>query len=484
MQKMKNVWKKLYPWGCVLLWLIFHAGGNLVSAVMCSASVAALCLYFIMKAQKKDEELSGDFSSYALESLSPDQMATVLLREELKKYAHEGIPVAKRTVLWRSILTPVFIIMHFLIINRYYDSMMSTFWCTVLTLLFTLVYVQTSTIRVLRRRAEKNPRKEFAQILREELCLQERHRSMRVGTVAGIALFAVSVVGFFVLHSAPQWQFAKVDGGYAVTSFKPALLAQQQAEVPAEYRGEPVVAIGKKAFLRKRRLETVTLPSTVRTIEKQAFRGCVSLKDIQLHEGMETIGSGAFMNCEKLEEITLPSTLTQLLGESFQSTGIRRIRIPEGVTEIRGDTFRYCSRLAEVELHNGIVDIHAGAFYSCSSLQYIRLPENITEIHANTFENCTALREIDIPDGVTRIAAHSFYGCASLAKVYVPDTVKEIRSSAFRECDRLLSITVPRGVIINERAFEDSPTKVYYRQEMGATIDFQPEPLNQDGAGS
>lgn len=468
--------KKAWTWISVLLWLVFHSMGDLVGAVVCSAAVGFLCIHFILKARENEDALSGNFEDYVsfMHSFSEKKITMILIQEELKKYAHEGQPIARKTIRLRCVVTPVYILAHFALINGLYDRRGCAVGCMLLSVFYMIFYIRSSTVRVLRRRARKESHKDFAQIVREEIATPEQIGRAKARAIAGIALFAVSMVGFFAFRSVPRWEFEKREGGYVVTGYKPALLEQQIAEVPAVYQGEPVIAIAETALQGKIELEVVVLPSSVKTIGKQAFQGCGKLRDVKLPEGLQTIGSGAFMDCEKLERITLPSTLTQLMGQAFQNTGLTGIQIPEGVTEIRGDTFKNCDDLEEVQLHDGIVDIHAGAFSGCSDLKTIALPKYITEIHANTFEDCEDLERIHIPYGVTRIAAHAFAGCEDLQEVYVPDTVQEIRSSAFRDCESLRSIELPAGVMINSRAFKDSPTKITYREP---AFDFDLEPV-------
>lgn len=467
----KKVWGRV----SVLVWMLGFVIGDLAGAVVCSAAVAVFCIRLILQARENDQALSGSFEDYAavLNTLTVKSITTLLIWDELKKYAHEGQPIARKTIRNRCILTPVFLFAYFLILNATYDRMGCTLWCALLALAYTVFYIRSSTIRVLRRIARNQPKSDFSQLVQEELATQEHSGRRKTRAVAAVGLLMVTMVGFFVLHSAPRWTFEKQEGGYAVTDYQPALLQMQTAEVPAQYQGQPVVAIGEEAFRSQSELRGVILPASVKSIGKQAFRDCKNLCQIQLPEGLQIIGSGAFMNCEELKQITLPSTLTQLLGESFMESGIENIRIPEGVTEIRGDTFRECLKLKTVQLHDGIVDIHAGAFYNCDTLQSITLPKKITEIHTETFCGCDALTQVRIPEGVTRIAAYAFSGCDELSSVYVPNSVKEIRSSAFRGCPKLYTIELPEGVILDERSFKESPTEITYRKTENR-IEFQP----------
>lgn len=56
----------------------------------------------------------------------------------------------------------------------------------------------------------------------------------------------------------------------------------------------------------------VSLPSTLRIIEENAFWNCGNLLNIQLPEGLETIGKDAFSASYRLTSLTIPSTVTRI----------------------------------------------------------------------------------------------------------------------------------------------------------------------------
>ena len=445
-----------------VIWLIFSIVGGVVGAAVCLLCVLWVCYKIRKTMQEKEWELSGDFGNYAggYNGLSQAEMTKILIQNELDRKFRDGTPVARKSVQWRVGLTVIYVVWNFLCINKLYDSGSCIAICSLLTVVYAYLFCYFSTLSVLYTQAKNNPGMEFAAIVREE-CTEAEAQKVKTLRLAGIALMAVSLVGFVLLRCETRWIFSEAGDGYAVIRCRPALLAQTELAIPTEHRGQRVVSIGEKAFADIHNLETVTMPDSVRSIGKQAFVNCKSLKNIRLSSSLQSIGSGAFKNCTELEQITLPDTLTKLQGEAFMNcSNLRSITIPESVTEIRGNSFDGCKRLADVTLHNGITDIHAYAFQGCRALQQITLPEGITEVHTYTFAECVSLKGIRIPSGVTKISAHAFDGCTSLTTVRLPDTLLEIRSSAFRDCSSLQTIQVPKGVSINERAFKDSPTKV------------------------
>lgn len=59
-------------------------------------------------------------------------------------------------------------------------------------------------------------------------------------------------------------------------------------------------------------ISSVSLPSSLVTINELAFLGCNRLTQIDIPEGVRIIHSGAFNKCTELRECILPSTLTEL----------------------------------------------------------------------------------------------------------------------------------------------------------------------------
>ena len=181
------------------------------------------------------------------------------------------------------------------------------------------------------------------------------------------------------------------------------------------------------------------------------------------YEGKDVVAidDKVFYKNNKIKKVIIPDTVTELGASVFKKCkNLETVELSKNLTVIGGECFKECKSLTSIILPDSITEIRGETFVGCSSLKEVILPENITEIKGNTFENCSALESIYIPEGVTRIAAHAFYGCTSLSDVFVPDTVNEIGSSAFRKCDSLESIELPEGVSINERAFKESPTRL------------------------
>ena len=126
--------------------------------------------------------------------------------------------------------------------------------------------------------------------------------------------------------------------------------------VPAsiEYNGDTytVVSIGKEAFYKNKNIESLEIPSTVKTIGNEAFEYCEHLKGVVFSRGLVKIESEAFKACP-IEKIDLPNTVTYIGERAFftanantmHKSKIKWVSIPESVQEIGKQAFSRCVNL-------------------------------------------------------------------------------------------------------------------------------------------
>ena len=93
-----------------------------------------------------------------------------------------------------------------------------------------------------------------------------------------------------------------------------------------------------------------------------------------------------------------------------------------------------------------MVGIGASAFSGCSGLTRVTIPDGITNIADHVFSGCSGLTSVTIPDSVVGIGASAFFGCSGLTNVMVPNSVTDIGDNAFRGCSELTSVTISRNV--------------------------------------
>lgn len=95
-------------------------------------------------------------------------------------------------------------------------------------------------------------------------------------------------------------------------------------------------------------LEQIELPTSLKFLNI----GCVNIKDIYLHDGLEEF---SLSDCNKLKEIVIPGSVKILRGMTIiGAENIERIVISPGVREICSFAFSGCDNLKELHIPNSI----------------------------------------------------------------------------------------------------------------------------------
>ena len=84
---------------------------------------------------------------------------------------------------------------------------------------------------------------------------------------------------------------------------------------------QPLIEIGENEFKKCEKLVKIRIPSTIKTIKKGAFQGCISLKEIEFENNSELriIEDHAFIFCISLTEIKIPSNITFIGKSAFEN---------------------------------------------------------------------------------------------------------------------------------------------------------------------
>ena len=166
-------------------------------------------------------------------------------------------------------------------------------------------------------------------------------------------------------------------------------------------------------------LTSVTIPSSVTSIDAWAFDGCSGLTSLIIPSSVTSIERSAFKDCSGLTSLTIPSSVTEIGKSVFEGcSGLTSLTIPSSVTEIGESAFEGCSGLTSLTIPSSVTEIGESAFKGCSGLTSLIIPSSVTSIGSYVFENCSGLTSITIPSSVTEIGGAAFKGCSSLINLY------------------------------------------------------------------
>ena len=136
--------------------------------------------------------------------------------------------------------------------------------------------------------------------------------------------------------------------------------------------------------------ETVVIPSEidgkiVMGIGVASFSQCETVKHLIISEGITDVldngFDGTFQSCENLETVSLPSTLKTIGNNAFNRCyKLREINLPEGLISIGDRAFMECSELNNINLPEGLESIGNSAFGNCGSIEKLVIPDSVTYI--------------------------------------------------------------------------------------------------------
>lgn len=224
---------------------------------------------------------------------------------------------------------------------------------------------------------------------------------------------------------------------------------------------DTVTDIGSFAFLNCDELMDIILPDSIKSIGNHAFSGCKGLINIGIPEGIKSIGDGTFYNCIGLTSIVIPNSVTSIGEYAFNGCkGLTSITIPYSVTNIDRMAFYNCDNLNEVNITDIIkwcnIDFYDAysnplcyahnLYLNGETVKKIVIPENMTEIKNYIFYNCVGLTKVTIPNSVKSIGDYAFRGCGGLTSITIPSSVKSIGEYAFADCSGLTSVKIPSSI--------------------------------------
>ncbi len=189
--------------------------------------------------------------------------------------------------------------------------------------------------------------------------------------------------------------------------------------------------------------------------EEAFFHTNYDIKSVSIPEGVSVIGNEAFRYCYALETVDLPESVIKIGAYAFCHCPISEIDLPSNLEIIGDHAFYLCENLEKIEIPKTVTYIGQYAFWDCVALTQITLEEGLKSITPYAFYGCPELTEIAIPSSVESIGRFAFYGCGKIKTLDLPAELKELGLGAFVDCASLESIVIPKNITsIENRTFD------------------------------
>ena len=213
-------------------------------------------------------------------------------------------------------------------------------------------------------------------------------------------------------------------------------------------------------------LTKVSLPSELQSTSSP-FYGQKNLKEVVLRGNWKTIPSGLFSGTG-IEKLVIPEGVTEIGAYAFSGSSLKEVVLPKTLTKI-GDSAFSGTQLTRLTLPEGITEIGSSAF-SGSSLKEVVLPSTLTQIGSSAFSG-TQLTNMSVPSSVREIGSYAF-NSTPLEVINLPYGLQVIGSGAFRNT-KLETIEIPEGVTyLDDYTLANIPTlkSVYLPKSLTAFV--------------
>lgn len=195
--------------------------------------------------------------------------------------------------------------------------------------------------------------------------------------------------------------------------------------------------IGQGLFADCTSLTHVALPTNATTLERDAFRNCTALRQIEISASMSSILPSS--GCTALEAIEVSEANTRytsldgvLLNEDrtnlvwFPMGKKGEYTLPSTITAIGNNAFKECS-IEKFILPDDIKEMGQGVFME-SNVKEVKLPNNLKVIPSGTFQGCTQLKIVRIGSKTELVSDYAFDRCP-LTDIYVNATFPPVCTS-------------------------------------------------------
>lgn len=296
-----------------------------------------------------------------------------------------------------------------------------------------------------------------------------------------------------------EFELSEDNSSYVVIGI--GTCTDKDLNIPSEYNGKPVTAIGESAFSENKNIKTVTIPDSILTIGDEAFWLCSYIESVTIGNSVTTIGEYAFGSC-KLKELIIPDSVTTIKENAFSSSELESLILGKNVKyignkafypknlktliissnlEYIGDGFGYYgnTKFKTNKYQNGlylgseenpyqilydVVDtsvtsfvfhentkfINQSAFSDCDYITSLDLPKNLLSI-GSLPKN---IKSISIPDSVNYLGTYAF-SYMDISQITLPTSLTKIQANIFIET-AIKTITIPDEVTeIGQYAFKD-----------------------------
>jgi len=141
-----------------------------------------------------------------------------------------------------------------------------------------------------------------------------------------------------------------------------------------------------------------------------------------------------FYNFTSMEKVIMSLNGTSIDHAFRGCWSLKHVNIPTAYTNIQTYAFNNNFALKNVILNDAITAIGTYAFYNCYNLESIILPSSITSFGVYAFSEARSLKEINVQSSAANIPSNFLQNAYTLKSIDFPDTISSFSSGPFPAC--------------------------------------------------
>lgn len=270
--------------------------------------------------------------------------------------------------------------------------------------------------------------------------MRTRKMMLYAGMIASLTM------GIFISGAGQQKVEAKTKVTYTLK--KGTLTIKGKGAMPAKMKfrrnkkikkviiKKGVTSVSYEAFALCKNLNSVTIPSTVKTIGIRSFYG-TKISKIRVPSKTKTIGQGAFGSCKSLKTIVMPGDFKLKLEEDTDDKLWYVTSDQSAVDTITFNTKLKLANVSYLSANNLVVAKNDPSYQSIEGVIYtkdgkgiVRVPQKRTELKIK--EGCTEFNMQSVLYNSTDSEGDEFNNCSKLKKIVIPSSVKSINKIKYK----------------------------------------------------
>ncbi len=191
--------------------------------------------------------------------------------------------------------------------------------------------------------------------------------------------------------------------------------------IPETAYDKVVKRIDQKAFYNNQIVEKLIMHDNMTQVKKWGVRSCPNLKNVYYSKSLVVLYDQAFSYNSKLtsaflrntaldemnvgvymssavEYVSLPDTLKSIYATVFENTKVRRVDIPDGVTQIGNRCFAGCAQLEAVYIPASVKKLGEDVFRNSDNVTVYTTQGSAAQKYCSENNvNCVVINEDEIP---------------------------------------------------------------------------------------